>query len=411
MSTPAAAPAPQKASRLDRLRARLRHREAETFEAMVANNRVILLHDGDQCFPSMLDFIRAAQHEVLLEMYWFDSTPTGRKFAEALMAKAREGVFVAVIYDAVGSLDADDSMWDEMRAAGCHVEEYNPVAPWRRRFRFGRVQHRDHRKILCVDAGVGFTGGVNIGAPWASEADGGLGWRDDMIRIEGPAVLQLRAVFMDTWRRLSRHVPPAPSSSSVEMLVPAGDKSISGFESSVRVLANRFVGERRAIRKAYLEQIARSREHVYITNSYFLPDRTVRNALLRAVKRGVDVRILVPAESDVAAVYYATRHMYTRLLEAGIHVHEWVGSVLHSKTAVVDGVWSTVGTFNLDYRSWRFNLEVNVAVEDRAVAAAMKDRFERDLEHSEKIDLRTWRFRPLRERLLEVFFYWFRKLL
>jgi cardiolipin synthase len=406
----APAPAP---SRLSRLRARLtRNRDPDVFEAMVAGNRVALLHDGDECFPSMLDFIRAAQHEVLLEMYWFDSSPTGRRFADALSERARAGATVCVIYDAVGSIEADEEMFDEMRAAGCQVEQYNPVAPWRRRFRLARIQHRDHRKILVVDGAVGFTGGVNIGHPWACHQDGGLGWRDDMIRIEGPAAGQLRSVFLDTWRRLGGKEPPAPSvAPGPPSLTGRGPPPEEGFDSPVRVLANRWVGERRAIRKAYLDQIAKARDHVYITNSYFLPDRSVRNALARAAKRGVDVRILVPNESDVFAVYYATRNLYTRLIRQGIQVFEWVGTVLHAKTAVVDGVWCTVGTFNLDYRSWRFNLEVNVAVEDRRVAGAMRERFILDLEKSKKIELSTWRFRPLSERVLEWFFYLFRKLL
>ncbi len=387
----------------------LRHRFGSTqgFETYVEGNRVTLLHDGAQCFPAMLDAIAHAKHEVLLEMYWFGSDRTGWRFANALMDKAREGVPVAVIYDAVGSIDADEDIFEAMRAAGVRVIDYNPIAPWRRRFRIGVVNRRNHRKMLMVDRRIGFTGGVNIGDEWADEADGGEGWRDDMVRIEGLAVASMRTIFLHTWNELAKQdeyetpfvEPPPPSRYSGES------------EAKVRVLANHFLGERRAIRSTYLDRIRRAKESVYITNSYFVPDGVIRRALRRAAGRGVDVRVLLPGESDVPAVSYASRRMYGWLLNQGIHMHEWRGNVLHAKTAVIDGEWTTVGTYNLDYRSWRFNLEVTVAIEDPTVGAAMKERFFQDLESAPEVDLRHFRHRPISERMLEHFFYLFRKLL
>ncbi len=370
----------------------------------VAGNKVTLLHDGAQCFPAMLDAIAAAKNEILLEMYWFHSDRTGTVFADLLSDKAREGVRVQIIYDAVGSWEASESMFDRMRAAGCDVHQFHPIAPWRKRFRVGVVNRRDHRKILVVDGRVFFTGGVNLGDPWAPPSEGGEGWRDDMIRVEGPAALQARAVFLETWTALGRPVLPRgewrPS-----------DDEIPGCESRVRVLTNFHRGDRVAIRREYLERIAAARRYVYIANSYFVPDRVVRRHLADAAERGVDVRVLVPGEGDVQAVFYAGRSLYDRLLSSGIGLWEWQRAVLHSKSAVIDDHWCTVGTYNLDHRSWRFNLEVNVAIRDAAVGRAMKARFEQDLSASVPVDPRTRRFRPLSERLLESFFYLFRKLL
>ncbi len=390
---------------------RLRHRfgSKRGFEGYVEDTRVTLLHDGAQCFPAMLDAIEDARHEVLLEMYWFGSDQTGWRFANALMDKAREGVRVALIYDAVGSIEADSAVFEAMRAAGVRVIDYNPIAPWRRRFRIGVVNRRNHRKMLIVDRRIGFTGGINIADQWADESEGGEGWRDDMVRIEGLAVSSMRTIFLHAWNQLADEddedqAEPIEGEPPPERFVAEGD-------ARVRVLANHFLGERRAIRSTYLERIRRATKSVYITNSYFVPDWAIRNALSQAASRGVDVRVLLPGESDVPAVSYASRHMYGWLLDHGIHMHEWGGNVLHAKTAVIDGEWMTVGTYNLDYRSWRFNLEVTVAIEDEQVGRAMNERFFLDLESARRVDERSHRYRPISDRVLEYFFYLFRKLL
>ena len=389
----------------------LRHRLGSTqgFDGYVEGNHVTLLHDGAQCFPAMLQAIASARHEVLMEMYWFGSDATGWRFAEAMMNKAREGVPVALIYDAVGSLDTNAQVFAAMRAAGVHVIDYNPIAPWRRRFRFGVVNRRNHRKMLMVDRRVGFTGGVNLGDEWASEAEGGGGWRDDMVRIEGLAVTSMRTIFLHTWNRLIREERDGVVGDVGDEIPPAHYAGES--EAKVRVLANHYLGERRAIRATYLERVRRAKRSVYITNSYFVPDRSIRRALTRAARRGVDVRVLLPGESDVPAVSYASRRMYGWLMASGIKLHEWRGNVLHAKTAVIDGEWTTVGTYNLDYRSWRFNLEVTVAIEDVAIGRAMEARFFEDLQQAPEVTERAYRFRPLSDRLLEHFFYFFRKLL
>lgn len=372
---------------------------------MVSLNRVTLLHDGEQAFPAMLAAIADAQREVLLEMYWFASDTVGRQFADALAAKAESGVHVRVIYDAVGSIKSDRRMFARLRDAGCEVEEYNPIAPWRARFRVGVVNNRDHRKLLVVDRQVGFTGGVNLGDEWAPVSAGGEGWRDDTIRIEGPAAEQMREIFDYGWLRIVE--PQTVVRRQFRPPVDAGD----GKGSRVRVLANHYFRERRAIRQAYLRRIEGARRAVCIANSYFVPDRRIRRALRRAVERGVEVRVIVPGKTDVLAVRHAARKLYGRLLRAGVQLYEWQGSVLHSKTAVVDGRWCTVGTYNLDSRSLRFNLEVIVAVEDAAVAGAMETRFNEDLSQAHLVSYEQWRRRPLHVRMLDNFFYLFRRLL
>ncbi|MFW6051768.1 MAG: phospholipase D-like domain-containing protein [Myxococcota bacterium] len=372
------------------------------FHTMVGGNRVTLLHEGAAYFAAMLEAIAEARREILVEMYWFASDGTGWRFADALRARAREGVDVRVMYDAVGSWETDEGLFEAMRADGCAVEDYNPIAPWRRRFNLGVVNNRDHRKMLVVDGRVGFTGGVNLGDEWAPESEGGHGWRDDVIRIEGPAVRAMRALFEHTWQSmrgrgaLTAEVGPQPP-----------------FEggTAVQVLADRRPGGSRAIRRAYLDRIRYARERIHITNSYFVPDRAVRRALADAASRGVDVRVLVQGESDLPAVYFAGRHAYDWLLRHGVRLYEWHGSILHAKSAVVDDRWVAVGTYNLDWRSWRFNLEIVVAVEDARVGRAMEERFRRDLAQSVEVELRNWRYRPLSDRALESFFHLFRKLL
>jgi len=366
---------------------------------------VTLLHDGEQAFPAMLEAIEAAEREILLEMYWFGSDKVGRQFAEALSSRAKAGLRVRVIYDAVGSIQSDGRMFARMRAAGCEVEQYNPIAPWRARFRIGVVNHRDHRKLLIIDRRIGFTGGINLGDEWAPEDAGGGGWRDDTIRIEGLAVEQMRNIFVHAWQRI---VEPRPGG---KPSIPPVAEIPEEEGSRVRVLANHYFGERRAIRRAYLNRIASAKRSVCITNSYFIPDLRIRRVLRQAAERGVDVRVMIPGKSDSFPAQYAGRRLYGRLLRGGIKLFEWQRSILHSKTAIVDGEWCTVGTYNLDYRSWRFNLEVVAAIEDAAVAGAMEQRFNEDLEQAKPISYEEWRRRPLLVRMLDSFFYLFRKML
>ncbi len=376
----------------------------------VPGNRVALLHDGGVCLPAMLDLIDSAKHEILLEMYWFASDATGRRFANALCARARAGVRVCVTYDAVGSWGADRSMFDAMREAGCEVYEYNPLIFWK----LSLGNHRNHRKLLVVDGSVGMTGGVNLGDPWAAVEDGGLGFRDDMIRVEGPAVAQMRDIFLSAWQRPSSQLKPrwkvtSRRNAPARTPLPPSTVPPSCGETRVLVLANDFWRSRRLIERAYLEQIRRARKRVLIENSYFVPGFLVRRALAKAVRNGATVEIVVAGNSDVPAVTYATRKLYGYMLRRGMRLFEWSKSVLHSKVAVVD-TWCTVGSHNLDYRSWLYNLEINVSVEDACVADTLARQIEADIAESMPVDVVRWRYRSLLDRMLEEFFYVFRRL-
>jgi len=367
---------------------------------------VQLLHDGREAFPAMLEAIAQARRQVLLEMYWFDSDAIGRRFSAELTRALQRGVEVAIIYDSVGSIGADRAMFTELEGHGAKVLEFNPVAPWAARFRLSmtRLSRRDHRKILVVDGSVGFTGGINLALQWAPVEEGGGGWRDDMFRIVGPAVNALSHCFHRVWRR--HELPPIqhlhaepPVSAPEQPLLP------------VRVLGERYFRHRHEIAADYAARIYAAKSRVYISNSYFVPDGSIRRALTRAAKRGVDVRVIVPAHSDVEAVKFAGRAQYQKLLEAGVRIYEWQEGMFHAKTAVIDGFWSTTGTFNFDYMSLRYNLEVNASVLDAPLGLQVEASFCQDLEGCQEVELGDVRARSLSDRLVENTFYRLRKFL
>jgi cardiolipin synthase len=374
----------------------------------VEGNQLRLLRNGSAAYPEMLGAIAAAEEQILLEMYWFGSDTIGRKFAAALRAAAQRGVEVAIIFDAVGSVGASDEMFAELTRAGAQVIEFNPIAPWKRRFRLSRLTRRDHRKILVIDGKVGFTGGINIADFWLPLEDGGAGWRDDMVRIEGPAVAGLSDCFVRVWGRLRGRKLGVPEAL---LRPPAPESTRRPRLPAVRVLGQRFLRTQRQISRAYLHYLRRAERRIFIANSYFVPDGRVLRALSRAARRGVDVRIIVPGQSDVDIVRHASRAVWGRLLRAGVRIFEWDESVLHAKTAVVDGLWSTIGTFNFDYMSLRMNLEVNVSVLDTRFAAGLEASFLRDFDQCREVSLVDFRFRPLGQRLLEYLAYRLRKFL
>jgi cardiolipin synthase len=371
-------------------------------ERFTHGNRVELLRNGKQAFPAMLEAIASANEQVLMEMYWFGSDVIGRRFADALMAAASRGVETILVYDAVGSLGADPQMFDELRRSGVKVAEFGPIAPWKRRFRLGRLTMRDHRKILVVDGAIGFTGGINVGDAWLPADDGGGGWRDDMVRVEGPVVRGLALSALFAWYRSGGS--PASRTRPSQSGAPNGGQA-------ARVDAESQAGKRHQISQAYVSNLYHAKKTAWLTNAYFVPDGSVLRALTRAADRGVDVRVLLPAETDVEIVRHASRATWSRLLRHGVRIFEYDGSILHAKSAVIDGVWSTTGTFNLDYLSLRSNLEVNLCVLDEEFGATMQRSFLADLEQSREVDERAHRFRPLGDRLLEMILYRFRKLL
>jgi cardiolipin synthase len=294
---------------------------------------------------------------------------------------------VCVSFDAIGSIGAPWSMWEPLLAAGGQVVEFAPISPLRRRFNYKALNHRDHRKILVVDRKIGFTGGMNIGDPWLPVEQGGQHWRDDAVEVRGPAALELRSLFFETWRREGRMPPPDAHRLS---------RKVSG---RVVVLAGQH-GPKRGIRRTYLKGIRHAHQRIDITNPYFLPGPLLLTAIHSARRRGVEVRILVPGINDVWLVSMAMSSIIGRLLRSDVRIFAYQGRVLHAKTAVFDETLVTVGTYNLDPRSRRYNRECNIAVYDPTVARAARASFEADLEHATELSLSTWKDQPALHRFL-----------
>jgi cardiolipin synthase len=360
----------------------------------VGADRVRLLRDAAEAYPAMLASIAQASDEILLEMYWVGADAVGERFRDALAARARAGVKVRVIHDSVGSLGITPGWWRPLTSAGGRVAEYHAVWPLHPRFRLERVELRDHRKMLVVD---GFTGGVNLAAPWLDRSHGGEGWRDDMIEVGGPITSELRALFYRTWRKLTGEPPPP----DVRPLPRRKTGPVWALVSGWRT--------RRSIHREYVKRIRLARERVDIANSYFVPDRRVRAVLFKAIRRGVQVRLLVPGKSDAPVVQLAVEALFDTLLRHGVEVWAFPNAMLHAKTAVIDD-FTTIGSYNLDERSWRKNLEINLAVEDRDFAAHVRAWYERDLDGADRIDLATWRERSLVRRSFEWASYAMRRL-
>jgi len=374
---------------------------------VVGRDEVRLLRDGIEAFPAMLEAVEAAEHEILLEMYWVGADAVGIRFRDALAAKAKKGITVRVIYDAVGSIAISPAFWQPLVAAGGEVREYHPVSPLRPSFQFALMDQRDHRKILVVDKHTGFTGGLNLALPWLPLADGGEAWRDDMIQVKGHVVEELRTLFYKTWRRVwFRNLPHE----LVPMHVPRDLVPLSKRPTGkVYVLAS-LRRQRRNLMKEYLSRINTATRSIDIANSYFIPDRGVRNALFRAVLRGVRVRVLVPTKSDVAVVQFALEAMYESLLRRGVEIFCYSGPMMHAKTVVIDDRFAMIGSYNLDERSRAKNLEVNIAVEDEAFATYARKWFDTDIAGAKRVDLYEWRARPLARRGIEYMAYALRKL-
>jgi cardiolipin synthase len=338
-----------------------------------------VLRDGGQTYKAMLDAIAGAKRSICLETYILASDGTGDRFKIALIERARAGLEVRLIYDAVGSFGISSDWVDDLRAAGIQVIDFNPISPWRRRF---RLSHRDHRKVLVVDDEVAFTGGLNISNDYASVEDGGVGWHDMHCRVRGPIVFDLARLFRRSWIRAGGASYPMPSRDA--------SAGLDG-PSIIRLLENTARRNRATFRRAYLHVINAARKHVRIENAYFLPDRGVRRALIRAAARGVDVQVIVPGRSDVKIIEWASLYALRRLVKRGIKLWRWRGVMLHAKTATIDGQWSTIGSYNFDSQSRFNNLEVTVEVLDPAVGDKLLQVFDGNLPNCERFDEDTWK--------------------
>jgi cardiolipin synthase len=347
---------------------------------------------------SMMEAIGAAKDHINLETYIFDQDPVGIQFAELLMARQRAGVQVHVIYDAIGTIGTPQVFFDAMRDAGVRLVAFNPINPLKLTGPWS-PNNRDHRKILVVDGKIAFTGGVNISSTYAnsslfrskSRTSAKVGWRDTHLRIEGPAVATLQWEFLNSW---ANQVAPALSDSNFFPKLAAAGNHL------VRILASGPDGDQ-DIYAAYILAINAAVKSVHITCAYFVPDVQILNALTQAARRGVEVKIILPGVMESGLVFYAGHSFYTEMLASGIRLYELQIAVLHAKTAVVDRTWSTVGSTNIDTRSFLHNYEINAVVFDGAFGEALESAFEEDLRFSTEVTQAQWAQRPLSDRLKE----------
>jgi cardiolipin synthase A/B len=362
---------------------------ALTGSALAEGNRVEILKNGVQIFPSMLAAIRNARRTINLEFYIYWDGEIGRTFTEALAERARAGVKVNVILDAVGSATMSHDLIEFLQRNGVNIEWYHPL----RWYTLSRVNHRTHRKVLVVDGEIGFTGGVGIADEWMGDADSRDHWRETVVRVEGPVVTQMQFAFMDNWIKSRGEL--LTGLDYFPQLEPRGTCLSQVLKSSPSEGSS-------AVKLMYIVSIVSAKKSIYISSAYFVPDRDTIRAFEGAVRRGVDVRVIVPGELvDVPIVRQASRFHYSQLLKRGIRLFEYQPTMMHAKTMVVDGIWATIGSSNFDDRSFRLNDEVNVNVYDEGIAAQMEQMFFEDLARSEEVTSPRWIRRPWFDRIKE----------
>jgi cardiolipin synthase A/B len=383
--------------------------QAISDEPLTTGNAVHLLIDGPRTYEAMFAAIEAARDHVNLETYILEEDEIGKKFSDLLIQKADNGVQVNLIYDGVGALGTSGAFFDKLRAHGINVCEFNPVNPVKGRLL--ALNNRDHRKLLVVDGTVAFTGGINISRVYSSaifgrrrEAKKSDSWRDTHIEIRGPAVRDFQKLFVATWEQQEcaplakrKYFPPLQREGDTVVQTIASSPTSQGTPPSLIYLN-------------LLSAVSHAEHSVHITMAYFVPDRQTIDALKQAVRRGVDVRLLLPGFSDYWITLYAGRSCYDELLRAGVKIDERRDALLHAKTAVIDGVWSTVGSSNMDLRSFLHNNEVNAVVLGSDFGRQMEQMFQADLDAAVPIDLAVWERRGPVERMKEamarIWEYW-----
>jgi cardiolipin synthase len=357
--------------------------------AIVDGNQVVNLENGDRIFPAMLAAIRGAQASINFESYNYWSGEIGRQFAQALEERARAGVPVNVLIDWAGSQQLDDELVEEMKSAGVEVRFYHPL----RWYNLARMNNRTHRKLLVVDGRIGFTGGVGIADPWSGDAQDAAHWRDSHYRLEGPAVAQMQAAFLDNWIKTTGKVLQGPE--YFPKLERVGDALAQVFTSSPS-------GGGDSMQLMYLLSITAAQRRIDLSAAYFVPDELTRRALRQALARGVTLRIIVPgANTDVEVARRASRAAWGELLQAGAQIYEYQPAMFHCKMMLVDSQLASVGSTNFDNRSFRLNDEANLNVYDAAFVREQEAVFEADLRKSKRISYEQWKHRPRLEQVME----------
>ena len=400
--------------------------EAVTGTPLSTGNRVTLLIDGPATYKAMFQAIRNARDHINLETYILEDDAVGQEFADALIARQRDGVQVNLLYDSVGTLGVKKEFFQQFRDAGVRTLEYNPVNPVAAKAGWD-VNERDHRKLLIVDGRTAFVGGINIssvyeggsfskrsgrsgGSAGGGSSSGGddrdkkaseMPWRDTHMQVDGPVVADFQRMFIGTWTQ-QKGEPLAPRQ-YFPPLKPAGDDVVRAIGSSPKDPYS-------LIYATLISAIDAAESDILITVAYFVPDPQLVDALKAAAARGVKVKIVVPGKTDSGLVFHAGRASYDELLAGGVRIFERKGALLHSKTALIDGVWATVGSTNLDWRSFLHNLEVNAVVLGPAFGRQLRVLFDRDVAESNEITLEAWRDRGIgpriRETLSKAWEYW-----
>jgi cardiolipin synthase len=358
---------------------------------LVPGNQAALFNNGDEFFPAMLEAVESAEHSITMEQYIFWDGRIGQRFAEVFAEKARQGIAVKLLLDAVGSSNVGEPVLKILEAGGCQLAWFRPIH-W---YTMNRANHRNHRKSLIVDGKIAFTGGAGLADHWLGKAKNARSWRDIMIRVEGPAVLEQQSGFAQNWLQCTGEILtghdyfPLPS--------PAGDIGVQTIQSSP------FEGTG-AAGTMHLIALQCARRHLYIANPYFIPDARMIEMLARACARGVSVKLMVAGKhNDTWWARQNSVRLYGKLIEAGVEIYEFQPTMLHQKILIVDNAWASVGTANFDNRSLSLNEETSVCFHDRTLVNTLYDVFLADLERCRKVQLNRWKRRGFWQRAGEQF--------
>ena len=376
---------------------------------MTTGNQVLLLQDGPATYQAMLAAILAARDHINMETYILDDDDVGRRFAEALIAKQRQGVQVNLIRDSVGTAGTPKDFLQRLADSGIRILEFNPMNPVVAR-KDWELNQRDHRKLLIVDGRIAFLGGINISSVYSGGSSsqgmrarptGSPSWRDTDLQLRGPVVAELQKLFLAAWVAQKgeplavRNFFPRPESAGRQVVRAIGSSPDDPYSLIYATL---------------LSAVASAETSVHLTNAYFAPDPQLLAALEAAAARGVDVTLILPSNTDSWLVFHAGRGYYEQLLRAGVKIYERRDVILHSKTALIDGVWATVGSTNLDWRSFLHNHELNAVVLGVEFGHQVQLMFDKDLAASDAVTLERWQSRPfvlrLKELLARVWEYW-----
>lgn len=373
--------------------------EAYTSAPILPGHSVRVLLNGDETFSAMLKAIREAEKSITFVTYVYWKGKVADAFADALARRARDGLPVYLLLDSQGAKSMEEKNVTKMKEAGVHFAWFRPLK-W---YKFPQYNYRTHRKVLIIDGRIGFTGGIGIGDEWLGHAEDKEHWRDTCVVVEGPVVHYMQAAFAENWMEATRtmlvgdlYFPP---------LGEAGPVKAQGVRSSPMESSSE-------VYMLYLLTIASAEKTLYITTTYFLPDGLLQDRLIEAVRRGVDVRVIVPGPyNDNYLLHQLSRNGYGRLLKAGVKIYEYQPTFMHAKTMVADGVWGSIGSTNFDNRSFNLNDEFNLNFHNHEVAQRLEKVFLEDLEQSLPISYEEWKKRPYRERFVGWLGDWIKNLL